>query len=399
MFDGLFIASLIGTVYQYIKEVNEPVIPAENWANKELYYKAIGAMQDSAYNTQVDYDLKGIESAEKWFTECDNYIADMWAAQDEYDANTAEVAKHTEDNFGKMSKSMKDAKRDSEDLKDESEKLANKLNTEMISAIGNAKDAWEEYAKKLREVIGLTDEAMGKTSKEMKVATIDDFSQEIYNKIASGDYTEEELQELMELRWRKMGGVDNYNYADLMGTRDATWDIVFEKLREYKVEHTDWMGLIQQAIDQGKKLSEIQWMIDIRDKKVGKKETLELAKSYAESIGATLASGGYTGSWGPEGKLAVLHEKELVLNAQDTENFLSATNILREISQMLDRDALIASLGTINLRAMTLNSLADQVLQQEVTIHADFPNVTDHNEIEIAIDNLINAASQHAYRT
>jgi hypothetical protein len=54
-----------------------------------------------------------------------------------------------------------------------------------------------------------------------------------------------------------------------------------------------------------------------------------------------------------------LHQKELVLNAQDTENFLSATNILREISQMLDRDALIASLGAINLQAMTLNSPAD----------------------------------------
>jgi hypothetical protein len=54
-----------------------------------------------------------------------------------------------------------------------------------------------------------------------------------------------------------------------------------------------------------------------------------------------------------------LHEKELVLSAEDTKNFLSATGILREISQMLDRDALIASLGAINLRAMTLNSPAD----------------------------------------
>ena len=29
---------------------------------------------------------------------------------------------------------------------------------------------------------------------------------------------------------------------------------------------------------------------------------------------AGYATGGYTGDWGPEGKLAVLHEKELVLN-------------------------------------------------------------------------------------
>ena len=35
-------------------------------------------------------------------------------------------------------------------------------------------------------------------------------------------------------------------------------------------------------------------------------------------------TGGYTGSWGPEGRLAMLHQKEIVLNAQDTENLLSA---------------------------------------------------------------------------
>jgi hypothetical protein len=55
----------------------------------------------------------------------------------------------------------------------------------------------------------------------------------------------------------------------------------------------------------------------------------------------------------------VLHEKELVLNKQDTENFLTATNILREINDMLDHNALIASLGAINLSAMTVNSAAD----------------------------------------
>ncbi len=39
MFDGLFIVSLIGTLFQGVKEKLEPTIPAENWANKELYHK------------------------------------------------------------------------------------------------------------------------------------------------------------------------------------------------------------------------------------------------------------------------------------------------------------------------------------------------------------------------
>lgn len=39
MFDGLFIASIIATIVQGVKEKFEPTIPAENWANKELYHK------------------------------------------------------------------------------------------------------------------------------------------------------------------------------------------------------------------------------------------------------------------------------------------------------------------------------------------------------------------------
>nr|DAK59203.1 MAG TPA: minor tail protein [Caudoviricetes sp.] len=35
-------------------------------------------------------------------------------------------------------------------------------------------------------------------------------------------------------------------------------------------------------------------------------------------------TGGYTGNWGDAGKLAVLHEKELVLNSEDTTNVLTA---------------------------------------------------------------------------
>jgi phage tail tape-measure protein len=54
------------------------------------------------------------------------------------------------------------------------------------------------------------------------------------------------------------------------------------------------------------------------------------------SILTKFDSGGYTGDWGPQGKLAMLHEKELVLNATDTENLLSTIGLVREISNMID---------------------------------------------------------------
>ena len=45
-------------------------------------------------------------------------------------------------------------------------------------------------------------------------------------------------------------------------------------------------------------------------------------------------TGGYTGAWDDSGKLAVLHQKELVLNAEDTANFLSGISMLRNMVQL-----------------------------------------------------------------
>ena len=41
---------------------------------------------------------------------------------------------------------------------------------------------------------------------------------------------------------------------------------------------------------------------------------------------------------------------------------------------------------------------SQEVLEQKVEIHAEFPNATDHNEIEEAFNNLVNRASQYANR-
>jgi hypothetical protein len=48
-------------------------------------------------------------------------------------------------------------------------------------------------------------------------------------------------------------------------------------------------------------------------------------------------SGGYTGNWaGSSGRLALLHKKELVLNKDDTQNFLSSISLLDKILSAID---------------------------------------------------------------
>ena len=109
-------------------------------------------------------------------------------------------------------------------------------------------------------------------------------------------------------------------------------------------------------------------------------------------------TGMYTGEWdgGSErknGRLAWLHQKELVLNAHDTENFLDAMNIVRQLDNLASWMA--NGLGDLFMPRVEGNN---ETLEQNVHIEASFPNAVDHNEIEQAFGNLVNLASQYANR-
>ena len=111
-----------------------------------------------------------------------------------------------------------------------------------------------------------------------------------------------------------------------------------------------------------------------------------------------LNTGGYTGTWtGRDGKLAMLHQKELVLNAKDTENMLAIVNMVREIAKVIDINAMSAGSGLSALSAPGVRA-AGSVLDQNVHITAEFPNATNRQEIIAAFDNVINLASQYANR-
>ena len=126
-------------------------------------------------------------------------------------------------------------------------------------------------------------------------------------------------------------------------------------------------------------------------------------------------TGGYTGSWGKEGKLAMLHEKEIVLNKQDTSNILEAVKLMRKDNKS-NSIANIASViietstKTINALSSFMNSMmpnanaisgidSNNPIEQNITIEADFSGVRNADEIEKAFANIQNMASQYANRT
>lgn len=121
---------------------------------------------------------------------------------------------------------------------------------------------------------------------------------------------------------------------------------------------------------------------------------------------AGFATGGYTGEF-DNARLAFLHEKELVLNQEDTNNILAAVNAVRmlgpeffaAIERALD-SSVAAGMGLMKERISGSSSIqpVGDTLQQDVHIEAVFPNATDRNEIAEALSNLTNDASQYIRR-
>ena len=76
---------------------------------------------------------------------------------------------------------------------------------------------------------------------------------------------------------------------------------------------------------------------------------------------------------------------------------LATVGFVRDLVEMLTANAGISASGIGNLLLGGVGS-GGNYLDQNVTIHAEFPNATNHSEIEEAFENLIGLAGQYAGR-
>lgn len=113
-------------------------------------------------------------------------------------------------------------------------------------------------------------------------------------------------------------------------------------------------------------------------------------------------TGGYTGTWSDQtidsknGKVAFLHQKELVLNANDTENVLAAIDIVRNMTDSLKAGGLSTNINNVLNTLGTATSGLGSSVDQNVHITAEFPNATDADDIRQALLSLNERAYQVA---
>lgn len=130
--------------------------------------------------------------------------------------------------------------------------------------------------------------------------------------------------------------------------------------------------------------------------------------SYKVSGGSTkkaasLDSGGYTGTWSnstnnAEGRMAILHEKELILNKEDTKNILETVKMQRGLMESIKGRGSSVKNSIQNMSSNISNiqnSNRMSTVEQNITLSPNFPNARDRSEIEAAFEGLLGKASTY----
>lgn len=170
-----------------------------------------------------------------------------------------------------------------------------------------------------------------------------------------------------------------------------------------------------------KKLEELQKQNTIINQNKAFKGTNSSYKNKTIVLsGKAFDTGGYTGEWtngSKDGRLAVLHQKELVLNEADTTNILTAVQSVRDLvkgstvgnfsgiaesiaSMAQAQVQTLAQVGSGMLQAiasMVNNSNSEVQNYRNMTVNADFSGVRSADAIYQALMELDNYGVQQAY--
>lgn len=339
-----------------------------------LYNIAFKADTNAAADNWFKQYGEMTQSTEKWKDSVNDYLEQV---ENEF-KKWEEVSAESNKNVGEA---LTDSANATEKVIEESQKLADIVSTDVINTIESEIEAVESitsaYAEQREQLQKLI------TEYERYLALL---GQKINTQITEGsiDYSQKMAQAHLA------GDADAYNYwmeerkkKEKLGFNTS---ITTEELNSI-IKDKNNKNLVEQAAGGNKVFTE------------------EYLKQHGIKRYAT---GGYTGEWGPEGKLGILDEKELILNQNDTENLLSIVDTVRDIGPMLFNKIK----EFLNNNIMMNNNLLNgqdffgkldannnkQSIEQNIVINADFPGVSTALEIETALNNLTNDAIQYVRR-
>ena len=313
--------------------------------------------------------------------------ADDYATQNEL---AMEAAGTTMDDYANtMSNDVAQMTTDSDNLRTEMDDTATQINSDFETVVESVKAFEDQYSASIDAIVQSNEELYESFLKVVQVHSKFKAVTSDNNKGSDGDTNGGNTGGNTPNKPNKNKPKDNSSKAEGVAAAIWIWG-----------DHSGWGDDPERARKlQEKGVSGAQAIINAKaengwlyNKYWDKRFEVRSKYSYGK-----FDTGGYTGDWSGEGRFAMLHQKEIVLNKDDTENFLKTVDIVRQISDMIDLNAMSASGGLGSLFAASVNKDSD-VLEQNVHITAEFPNATNKDEILSAFDNVVNLASQYANR-
>lgn len=378
---------------QYEKELAEKLAELDQKAAEDAVYRETTYQQERTLVIQQYTDL--ITTAGNLYAkaqeEDSRVVQDAWVNsfdiikensnswKDTITENTNiinDTFKEWQDSMDEITKivgdDLKDTQQKVKDVADESDKLYQEVSNKVIpaleselSSVRSATEAWAQHRQQLLDTIRAYEELLDAIQATLRAQS------------GFGNNSDKDTD------WAAMMGTVAYGsaeYNQYKNTRDAR----IANGKKINYDTTTRVDAYYKLLSEGK----------ISGLPNGKENFTQLTdEEWRKLVG--FRSGGYTGTWNDDGKLAFLHQKELVLNADDTENMLASIQLVRQIAKQLDFNS--QQISTLSSSGFTISS-QDGTLEQNVRIEASFPNATDRYEIQEAFNTLVNVASQYANR-
>lgn len=318
---------------------------------------------------------------------------------------------------------MQEQMRRAQDQAREMETAIGTLDTALQSelrALQAQREAWDDFSRKLRQAqddAERTARAMRELQDALRSGSGGTSGDDDYGASGSGDESGEGDN------GDDGGGNDGSTGSDTVGLITKKKGYYYkqsglsEKERKKKAnrngKYKKAATLQVMEVDGGwAKIGESKW-VPIKDHFKKPKQEPEGLSAKGKEIWAALsyvafASGGLNTFTGPAWLDGTKQKPEYVLNAEDTEKMFDAVDAVAGLDIGYIEDLLATVQALAGSLVMGMGSLIstnygttannNSNIQQDITINADFPNVTDQNEIVQAFEDLANLASQYVGR-
>lgn len=239
----------------------------------------------------------------------------------------------------------------------------------------------------------LVEEPSSKEDSE-KVVTMSDGTKYIYDKYGNL------LRTIKPKNPKPTSNPDIIQQIDTSGRQDgAPTEIEDKRIVNFTRENNGYIETVRRIYNQN--WSSYTDVVTKREK-IKKPNNQTVIDNNNDRWISTYATGGYTGEF-EGGRLAVLHQKELVLNENDTLNMLKMVDITRSLLSNIEKTLDGNAMTAMNLMASRFQTPAAMYAPDSIeqTIHIDevtFPSVVSSDEIQQAFVSIANDAAQWARR-